>query len=41
MDIVWCNSQIEFINNIDSLINSTDELCKITIMDILKWATLT
>ena len=33
MNIIWCNSQIDFINNIDSFINSSDELCKITIMD--------
>lgn len=33
MDIVWCNSQIDFINNIDYFVNSKNELCKITIMD--------
>ena len=33
MNIVWSNSQIEFIENIDCFINSDNELCKITIMD--------
>jgi len=33
MNIVWSNSQVEFIENIDYFIDSKDELCKITIMD--------